>query len=590
MNRRYTVLDVLGRGGFGAVYLCRFEGVGGFAKEVAVKVLLPRSDDDRNADSLRRLRDEARLLGMLNHSAIVGVDRLVPINGEWAVVMDYVPGVDGQTLMSRGGIPARVGLEMAAELADALDHAWRALGPEGKPLRLLHRDIKPSNFLVAPDGGLKVLDFGIARAEFLGREAKTGDVGFGTPAYMAPERFRGIEDPAGDVYSLGCVLWGLLKGEGFGRPPFSGFQHQKFRDNAMNSLYSARPDVPVGALTLVARMLDFEIEARPTAREVAGELLALADQLPPPSLRAWAREVVPKFRAERRPSKSPEIGTVLHEHSESALEVSGEIPLAPSVKSVAPLIVAVQEKEEIQKATRPPVVISKAALESTADPVGVVAAQRESGPSEAVAARSTGVESAATSSDPAPPAPTTTGRASRRAAFRWAVLLGAGLPLGLGLVALVGVQVWRGSDHAVEDHPPAPITEDAVVKATSEPPELVAVPGPEVGGSDTPPARSSEPARAARAARTSADPSARTSSTAPTRATVRAQGASSVTLVRGAEVYPVPGPVPEGTWQIKAIFKTSPEDAGSVVVPASGTVSLICERSTRLCKGSSAEL
>ena len=63
-----------------------------------------------------------------------------------------------------------------------------------------------------------------------------------------------------------------------------------------------------------------------------------------------------------------------------------------------------------------------------------------------------------------------------------------------------------------------------------------------------------------------------------------------MTLVHGAEVHMVPGPVPEGTWQIKAIFKTSPEDAGSVVVPANGTVSLICERSTRLCKGSSADL
>ena len=63
-----------------------------------------------------------------------------------------------------------------------------------------------------------------------------------------------------------------------------------------------------------------------------------------------------------------------------------------------------------------------------------------------------------------------------------------------------------------------------------------------------------------------------------------------MTLVRGAEVYPVPGSVPKGAWQIKAVFKTSPEDAGSVVVPAGGTVSLICGRSTRLCKGSSVDL
>lgn len=124
---------------------------------------------------------------------------------------------------------------------------------------------------------------------------------------------------------------------------------------------------------MLARMLYFEFEARPEAREVASELLALAEQLPPPSLRAWAREVVPKIRLERRPSKAPELGTVLHEHSESALEVSGEIPTAaPSVKSVAPVVVAVPEKEEIQRAPRPLVVISKAALESTADRVGVV--------------------------------------------------------------------------------------------------------------------------------------------------------------------------------------------------------------------------
>jgi len=61
-------------------------------------------------------------------------------------------------------------------------------------------------------------------------------------------------------------------------------------------------------------------------------------------------------------------------------------------------------------------------------------------------------------------------------------------------------------------------------------------------------------------------------------------------LVRCAKMYPVPVPVPEDTWQIKAGFKSSPVDAGSVVVPASGTVSLICERSTRLCKGCSADL
>ena len=83
--RQYTVLEVLGRGGFGKVVRARFDGPRGFTRQVAIKLLLPSSNTERNAEALRRLRDEARLLGLLQHRALVAVDRLAIIDGEWSL-------------------------------------------------------------------------------------------------------------------------------------------------------------------------------------------------------------------------------------------------------------------------------------------------------------------------------------------------------------------------------------------------------------------------------------------------------------------------------------------------------------------------
>ena len=153
-NRRYEVLGVLGRGGFGTVYRAQLLGQGGFRKAVALKVLNP--DMTGVAEVASRLRDEARILGLVRHRALVQVDGLVQLDGRWAVVMEYVPGVDLRVLLRGGPVPVGPALEVAGEVAGALNAAYSAKGPDGSPLRLLHRDIKPGNVLVTAMGEVKV--------------------------------------------------------------------------------------------------------------------------------------------------------------------------------------------------------------------------------------------------------------------------------------------------------------------------------------------------------------------------------------------------------------------------------------------------
>jgi len=208
--RRYKIVNILGQGGFGTVYRARLEGSEGFTKDVAIKLL---SELDPSEDVLSRFRDEARILGLLSDRNIVGVDPPTKLGGRWAVVMEYVHGASCEDLIRKGALPPSVALEVVEEVARTLDNLWHAQGTDGKQLELLHRDIKPPNIQITQTGQVKILDFGIAKATFGGRETKTTNHIGGTMGYIAPERLEGEEGPKGDVYSLGVVLHELLTGQ-----------------------------------------------------------------------------------------------------------------------------------------------------------------------------------------------------------------------------------------------------------------------------------------------------------------------------------------------------------------------------------------
>jgi eukaryotic-like serine/threonine-protein kinase len=329
-RRSYEVLQTVGIGGMGTVYRARLQGEGDFAKEVALKVLSRELEE--GDDIARRLRDEARILGLIRHRAVVNVDGLVSLDGCWTVVMEYVDGLDLKQLADRvGGLPESCALQVVGEVAGALNVAYHTAGPDGRELRLLHRDIKPANIQITTAGEVKVLDFGVARADFDAREAKTQSLAFGSLGYVAQERIDGIDVPAGDVYSLGVVLYELLSGARFGQT----FLHERRHEGRLNDKEEvlAGKGVSEGTRALVRDMLSFRHANRPDAREV--ERRCEQHRTGGPSLRDWAEEFLPVAveAARGRVEQGEFVGRVLVEEAPSE---TGRRPHRETVPVVAP--------------------------------------------------------------------------------------------------------------------------------------------------------------------------------------------------------------------------------------------------------------
>jgi serine/threonine protein kinase len=273
--RRYHITSLLGQGGFGTVYRARLEGSEGFHKDVAIKIL---RDKEPPSEVLSRFRDEARILGLVRDPHVVSVDPPVRLEGRWAIVMEYVDGTSCEELLRQRVFPPSVALQVVEVVARTLDHLWNASDAAGRKLELVHRDLKPSNIQITPNGHVKLLDFGVARAEFDAREARTElEIG-GTPGYIAPERLEGDESQKGDVYSLGVVLHRLITGV---RPSPAPLPPDIL----------ANDDAMV-ALALSAEMRHPDPTSRPTPREVAERCRELQAEVMRIDLARWAAEHV----------------------------------------------------------------------------------------------------------------------------------------------------------------------------------------------------------------------------------------------------------------------------------------------------------
>ena len=300
-RRHITFVEALGKGGFGAVFLADIRSRSNFAQRLAVKVL--NEDLRDNAEVIARQRDEARLLAQLNHDHIVKVFDLVEIDGRPAVLMEYVPGVDANRLIADGPIPPRAALEIAAATASALHAANTSVSPfTGRKLRVIHRDVKPSNLLVSEHGAVKVLDFGIARADF-DREGQTRSVAFGTARYMAPEQWLndGIT-AAVDVFALGVTMLEILGGRSAERLPLRTDKFNAGRDRQIGALCDPR----WGGVwwrqleELLQDMLSFDPIDRPSAKRVQDVCINLSEDIGGVSLRRYAADKIPSLIERRR--------------------------------------------------------------------------------------------------------------------------------------------------------------------------------------------------------------------------------------------------------------------------------------------------
>ena len=325
-TRELEFVETLGSGGFGSVYLANLHGRDRFVRRVAVKVM--REGLDATAELVARQKDEARLLGLLAHDAIVQVLDLTEVEGRPAVVMEYVEGVDLSEILRRvgpGRLSRRAVVEIACTVAGVLDAAWNAPSPvpPNNPLRVIHRDIKPANILVTSWGRVKVLDFGVAKADFA-RDGRSTNAGWGTPRFMAPEQWLG--EPAGpaiDVYALGVTLFELVADRPWERPPLARtpFEHH------IGAQLQAQAAVPEPILDLIAAMTAFEAQDRPSAAEVHDRLTALIPATEGEPLATLARRELPAILEARRRE--------LARNPLPAVAALGGISPVPSVRPVS---------------------------------------------------------------------------------------------------------------------------------------------------------------------------------------------------------------------------------------------------------------
>jgi len=308
--RSLSFTKTIGAGAFGTVYKADLTTGQGFRRQVAVKVIL--ADHAEKEMFITRMRDEARLLGLLQGDHILKVIDLLSVNDRDAIIMEYIEGIDLSDALKAGELPPmRAILEIGAIVAGTLEQAHAARHPEsGEHLGVVHRDVKPANVMITGSGSLKLLDFGIAQARFEARESQTGQMVLGTLNYMAPDYIiSGEVTPAIDVYGLGLTLFELATGEVFGQPTLREDWHNKRLIERLEVVAA----IHFKLSKLLEAMLHWEPESRPTCSECESALLTIADEMRGPSLRRYAADVVPSLLAKREPAPDQEnlLGTTL---------------------------------------------------------------------------------------------------------------------------------------------------------------------------------------------------------------------------------------------------------------------------------------
>ena len=256
----YRVTAALGAGGMGEVYRATDANL---HRDVAIKVLPPEVAQEPRR--LERFRREAHLLAALNHPNIAAIYGLEEADGRPFLALELVEGEDLKVRLSRGAIPVDEALEIARQIAEALEEAHSK--------GIVHRDLKPANVKLTPDGKVKVLDFGLAKAwagdssgvssgeaalsqsPTLAHTGTMAGVILGTAAYMSPEQARGKPvDKRADVWSFGVLLWEMLTG----RALFTG----ETVTDVITAVMSHEPDLqalpastPAAVRRLIARCL-----------------------------------------------------------------------------------------------------------------------------------------------------------------------------------------------------------------------------------------------------------------------------------------------------------------------------------------------
>lgn len=213
---RYEILTQLASGGMASVYVARAQGVAGFERLVAIKVLHPHLAYEQEFVSM--FLDEARLAARIRHMNVVPTLDISDSPGDgYFLVMEYIEGNHLGSLLGRAAkrgetLPRPFVFRVLTDALQGLAAAHRLADENGRPLKLVHRDVSPHNILVGTDGIGRLTDFGVAKADVRMASTRAGQFK-GKLSYMAPEQASSSEtDQRSDLFSVGIILWECLTG------------------------------------------------------------------------------------------------------------------------------------------------------------------------------------------------------------------------------------------------------------------------------------------------------------------------------------------------------------------------------------------
>ncbi|WNG49604.1 protein kinase [Archangium minus] len=340
---QYVLVRKLAEGGMAEIFLAKRLGADGFERNVVIKRMLANLSG--LPDFVEMFRDEARLAARLVHPNVVQIHELGFADGCYFICMEYLPGEDFSTTVRTASfrgeyVPIPLVLRVLADAARGLHYAHEFTDESGRRLNIVHRDISPSNLYVTYEGQVKVLDFGIAKAESRLAHTRTGVVK-GKYIYMAPEQARGAEvDRRADIFSLGvCLYEALTHVRPFARENDLAVLNALMADDYQPPR-ALRPDLSPELEAVILKAMSHEPAHRhATAAEFADDLERILAREPQPTTGAHLAAYLRTSFGEQRYTEKTRIPTLstlgmvgipVSLASGSFPTYSGAMPAAPS--------------------------------------------------------------------------------------------------------------------------------------------------------------------------------------------------------------------------------------------------------------------
>lgn len=264
LGAKYTLLELIGMGGMAEVFKGKLSGAEGFEKVVVIKKLFPQFAQD--PEIVSHFIAEAKLAALLQHENIAQIYDFGELDGNFFIAMEYLIGKDLHTVIQRGKelqLPLQTAqaLFITTKILEGMEYAHALKDQRRQPLNLIHRDLSPHNVFITFEGRVKIIDFGIARADLFDNKTKVG-MAKGKISYMSPEQLTAEKvDQRSDIFAIGILLYEMLSGQRM----YSGDTAtiiRKCMTGEYERLEAMRPDLPTALHTILDKALAKDVNAR----------------------------------------------------------------------------------------------------------------------------------------------------------------------------------------------------------------------------------------------------------------------------------------------------------------------------------------